>query len=144
MQIALLEAQKAYDADEVPVGAVIVHKETGQVISASHNQMRSKTNPTSHAEMITIQDACDKLGVERLSDYDLYVTLEPCPMCAAAISFARINALYFGAYDPKGGAVEHNTHYFDQSFAMHKPTIYGGIMEKECNKLLKDFFKAKR
>jgi tRNA(adenine34) deaminase len=144
MKIALKEAQKAYDTDEVPVGAVIVHKDSGEIIATSHNQMRSNKNPTLHAEMIAIQGACAKLNLERLSDYDLYVTLEPCPMCAAAISFARLNALYFGAYDPKGGAVEHNTHYFDQPFAMHKPKIYGGIMEQECNKLLVDFFKVKR
>lgn len=144
MQKAFKLAQKAFDLNEVPVGAVLVETNSGEMIASAHNNMHGGANPLLHAEMQVIAQATQLLKRERLDNFDLYVTLEPCPMCAAAISFARINTLYFGAYDPKGGAVEHNGCYFDQKHCFHKPEIIGGLMEEECAILMKDFFKKKR
>lgn len=144
MRRALEEAEKAGARNEVPVGAVLVHIETGEIISAQGNWCEHRHDPTAHAEMLVIQEACEKTGCKHLSDYDLYVTLEPCPMCAAAISFARIRRLYFGAYDPKSGGVDHGTRTYERTTCHHKPEVYGGIMEQECSDILKKFFAALR
>lgn len=142
MSRALEEARKAFEKGEVPVGAVLVRN--GEVLASSGNQTRINHDPTQHAEMLVIQQACKKLQSERLFECDLYVTLEPCAMCAAAISFARIRRLYFAASDPKGGAVEHGPRFFDQPTCHHKPDIYSSINESESSFLLKDFFQSKR
>jgi tRNA(Arg) A34 adenosine deaminase TadA len=142
MGLALEEAQAAARRAEVPVGAVLV--KDGQVIAAAGNRPRALRDPTAHAEMLVIRRACEILDNERLSGCDLYVTLEPCTMCAAAISFARIRRLYFGALDPKGGAVESGVRFFQQPTAHHAPEIYGGIRESEAAALLRGFFAEQR
>lgn len=142
MQLAIEQARKGA-ASEVPIGAVVVSS-SGEVIASAHNLTETNSDPTAHAEMLAIRAACEKTGSARLPDCDLYVTLEPCPMCATAISFARIRRLYFGAYDPKGGGVENGARIFAQSTCHHAPEIIGGIAEEECSALLKDFFKARR
>lgn len=144
MQIALDEAHKAALVDEVPVGAVIVHGETGEVVATAHNEMAGKPSPVAHAEMLAIARACESLEQGRLNEYDIYVTLEPCPMCAQAISFARFRRLYFGAYDPKAGGVEHGPRVYQSSSCFHKPEVIGGIQEVECGELLVNFFRKKR
>lgn len=140
---ALEQAHKAAAAGEVPVGAVIVDSD-GTVIAAAHNLVVAQHDPTAHAELLAIRAACAAVGSERLAGYDLYVTLEPCPMCAQAISFARLRRVYFGAYDEKGGGVENGARIFSQPSCHHKPEIYGGMQESECSQLLKDFFKDRR
>ena len=142
MQLALDEARADVARGEVPVGCVIVRD--GAVVSRAGNRTISDRDPTAHAEMLAIQQAAVALGSERLSDCDLYVTLEPCAMCAAALAFARIRRLYFGASDPKGGAVENGVRFFAQATCHHRPEVYGGINESECAQLLKDFFQARR
>lgn len=142
MEMALDWAKKGALAREVPVGAVIVSN--GEAIAAAHNLVEKNSDPTAHAEMLVIQKAAKLVGDVRLSECDLYVTLEPCPMCAQAISFSRINNLYFGAYDPKGGGVDHGPHIFNQKTAMHKPHITGGIEETRCAEVLKSFFQDLR
>jgi tRNA(Arg) A34 adenosine deaminase TadA len=142
MQIALDKARKAALAGEVPIGAVIVRED--KIIAAAHNLTETHNDPTAHAELLAIRAACETLKTPRLTECDLYVTLEPCAMCAAAISFARIRRLYFGAYDPKGGGVEHGARVFSQATCHHKPQLYGGINEVECGEILKSFFKARR
>ena len=142
MELALDEARKAQDAGEVPIGCVIVRD--GAVIAAAHNRTLTDRDPTAHAEMIAIRAAARQLGSERLVDCDLHVTLEPCAMCAAAISFARIRRLYYGAPDPKGGAVEHGPRLFAQPTVHHRPEIYPGIGEEEAARLLRNFFAARR
>jgi tRNA(adenine34) deaminase len=142
MQFALEEARAAADRGEVPVGCVIVRE--GQVIARAGNRTLSDKDPTAHAELLAIRQAATALGSERLTDCDLYVTLEPCAMCATAMSFARIRRLYFGAADPKGGAVEHGVRFFAAPTCHHRPEVYGGINEGECAALLKDFFQARR
>lgn len=144
MQRALALARAAARTGEVPVGAVIVDGATGKVIAAAANRTETDSDPTAHAEMLAIRAACAKMGAPRLADCDLYVTLEPCPMCAQAISFARLRRLYFGAYDPKGGGVEHGPRVFAQRTCHHKPDVFGGIKEKAAAALLKAFFKDKR
>ena len=143
MARALAQAQAAQARGEVPIGAVIAAPD-GSVLAAAGNRTRTTTDPTAHAEMLVIREACAKLGSERLIDCDLYVTLEPCPMCAAAISFARIRRLYYGAADPKGGGVEHGARVFNQPTCNHSPEIYAGIDEERAGTLLKAFFEAKR
>jgi tRNA(Arg) A34 adenosine deaminase TadA len=143
MAKALSEAQAAEACGEVPIGAVITGPE-GAILAAAGNRTRMTGDPTAHAEMLAIREACAKLGSERLIDCDLYVTLEPCPMCAAAISFARIRRLYYGAADPKGGGVEHGSRVFNQPTCNHAPEIYAGIDEERAGALLKAFFEAKR
>lgn len=143
MDLALAEGIAAAARDEVPVGAVIVGPD-GQVIAQAGNRTRELRDPTAHAEMLAIRAACNALGAERLSGCDLYVTLEPCPMCAAAISFARIRRLYFAAADPKGGGVEHGPRIFSQPTCHHAPEVYGGIGEPDGAALLRAFFDAKR
>ena len=142
MDDALIEARSAQAADEVPVGCVIVRD--GAVIARAANRTLRDRDPTAHAEMLAIRGAARILGTERLTDCDLYVTLEPCAMCAAAISFARVRRLYYGAADPKGGAVENGVRFFSSPTCHHRPEVYGGIGESEAGALLKEFFKAKR
>lgn len=142
MKLALKEARKAYEIDEVPIGAVVV--KDGAVIAKAHNMKVKKQNATSHAEIEAITKASKKLGNWHLDDCDLYVTLEPCPMCAGAIQQARIAHVYFGAYDPKGGAIESLLHLYDVKGFNHYPYICGGVLEKECASILKEYFKQKR
>jgi tRNA(adenine34) deaminase len=142
MDDALAEARAAQVADEVPVGAVIVRD--GGVIARAGNRTLRDRDPTAHCEMLAIRQATASLGSERLTDCDLYVTLEPCAMCAAAISFARIRRLYYGAPDPKGGAVENGVRFFAARTCHHRPEVYSGINESEAAALLRGFFKARR
>ena len=143
MDLAVAEAEAAGLSGEVPVGAVVVSA-TGEVLAGAGNRTLQLRDPTAHAELLAIREACAKLDSERLIDCDLYVTLEPCAMCAAAISFARIRRLYFGAPDPKGGAVEHGPRFFASPTCHHAPEIYGGIGEARASELLKRFFAARR
>jgi tRNA(Arg) A34 adenosine deaminase TadA len=143
MDLALAEAIRARDLGEVPIGAVIVSG-AGEMLASAGNRTLSFHDPTAHAELLAIRAACARLGSERLVDCDLYVTLEPCAMCAAAISFARIRRLYFGASDPKGGAVEHGPRLFSQATCHHRPEIVGGLDESQAAGLLKDFFAGRR
>ena len=142
MQIALEEARAAQTRGEVPVGCVIVRD--GAVSARTGNRTLAERDPTAHAELLAIRQAAAQLKSERLSDCDLYVTLEPCAMCAAALSFARIKRLYFGASDPKGGAVENGVRFFASPTCHHRPDVYGGINESESAALLKEFFAARR
>jgi tRNA(adenine34) deaminase len=142
MDDALAEARAAQAAAEVPVGAVIVRE--GVVIARGGNRTLRDRDPTAHAEMLVIRAAAAALGTERLTDCDLYVTLEPCAMCAGAISFARIRRLYYGAADPKGGAVESGVRFFSAPTCHHRPELYGGMGESEAGALLRDFFRARR
>ena len=142
MDLALEEAQAAAARGEVPVGAVIVRD--GSVIAKAGNRTRELNDPTAHAEMLVIRDAAKALQSERLAGCDLYVTLEPCAMCAGAISFARLERLYFAAADPKGGGVDHGGRFFNQPTCHHAPQVYSGIGEAQASEILKDFFKAKR
>ena len=144
MQAALEEAKKAYQRDEVPIGAVLVNAETGDIVSAHGNRTREHHDPTSHAEILCIRDICKQTGAQRAPGYELYVTLEPCTMCTAAISFARLNRVIFGADDPKGGGILHGAKFYDQPTCHHKPEIIHGILADECGQILKDFFKDKR
>jgi cytidine deaminase len=143
MQRALAEAEAAGARGEVPIGAVVVGVD-GAVVAAAGNRTRELNDPTAHAEVLAIRAACAALGTERLSGCDLYVTLEPCPMCAAAVSFARIRRLYYGAGDPKGGGVEHGARVFNQVTCHHAPEIYAGIAEEAAAELLRKFFQDKR
>ena len=143
MQMALDEAHAAAEKGEVPVGAVIVGPD-GAVLARARNAMRGDKDPTAHAEMAAIRQACAKLGNERLSDCDLYVTLEPCPMCAGAIAEARIRRLYYGAADIKGGAVDNGVALFGQKSCHHAPEVIGGLRESDCAALLKRFFALRR
>ena len=142
MQLALAEARKGESAGEVPIGAVIV--KDGAVIAAAHNQPRGLHDPTAHAEVLAIRAAAAALGNERLDGCELWVTLEPCPMCAGAISHARIGKLYYAAPDPKGGAVEHGARVFEQAQCLHKPEVYSGMGEAESAQLLRGFFRERR
>ena len=142
MDDALGQARAAAAAGEVPVGAVVVRE--GAVIARAGNRTLRDRDPTAHAELLAIRAAAAALGSERLTDCDLYVTLEPCTMCAAAISFARIRRLYYGAADPKGGAVEHGVRFFSAPTCHHRPELYGGLGESEAAALLRGFFKARR
>ena len=143
MAMALAEAEAAAQADEVPVGAVIVAAD-GSVLARTGNAMRRTNDPTAHAEILALRAACATLGTDRLPDCDLYVTLEPCTMCSGAISHARIRRLYYGASDRKAGAVDNGVAFFDQPTCHHKPEVYGGIQEKAAARLLKDFFALRR
>ena len=142
MDDALGQARGAGAAEEVPVGAVIVRN--GAIVARAGNRTLRDRDPTAHCEMLAIRQAAAALGSERLIDCDLYVTLEPCAMCAAAISFARIRRLYYGAADPKGGAVENGVRFFAAPTCHHRPEVYGGISESEAAALLRNFFKARR
>jgi tRNA(adenine34) deaminase len=142
MDAALAQAHAAGEAGEVPIGAVVVR--AGAVIAQAGNRTLMYRDPTAHAEIIAIRQAARALANERLFDCDLYVTLEPCTMCAAAISLARIRRLYYGAADPKAGAVEHGVQFFSDRTCLHRPEIYGGIGEREAATLLQNFFRARR
>jgi tRNA(adenine34) deaminase len=142
MRLALAEAEAAVARGEVPIGAVLVRD--GAVLARAGNETLARDDPTAHAEMLVIRAAAAASGSQRLAGADLYVTLEPCPMCAAAISFARIRRLYFGAGDPKGGAVEHGVRLFAQPTCHHAPEVYGGIRESEAAALLRNFFAVRR
>ena len=144
MKIALAEAERAAARGEVPVGAVLVDGATGAVLAEAGNRTEELADPTAHAEMLVLRAAAAQRGRPRLEDCDLYVTLEPCAMCAAALSFARIRRLYFGASDPKGGAVEHGPRFFAQATCHHRPEVYGGIEERRAGELLRRFFAEKR
>ena len=143
MTIALDEACAAARREEVPVGAVIIDAR-GDVVARAGNRTCELRDPTAHAELLAIREACAARGSERLGDCDLYVTLEPCAMCAAAMSFARIRRLYYGATDAKGGAVESGVRFFASPTCHHRPDVYGGIGEAEASALLRDFFRARR
>ena len=142
MDIALAEARLAAERGETPVGAVIVAN--GKVLAQNGNRTRELSDPTAHAEILVIREACAALGSERLPDADLYVTLEPCPMCAMAISSARIARVYYGAADPKSGGVEQGPRIFSHKQCHHKPEVYGGINEVESGDILRAFFEARR
>ncbi len=144
MEQALAEAERAAAAGEVPVGAVVVDGEIGAVLAAAGNRTLADSDPSAHAELLAIRKACAKRGSPRLPGCDLYVTLEPCPMCAQVISFARIRRLYFGAPDPKGGGVEHGPRIFQQTTCHHRLEVYGGFDDTRACKLLKAFFADKR
>lgn len=144
MDRALEAARQASERGEVPVGAVIVHGPTNEVISVASNRVLEEKDPTAHAEIIAIREACRKKKSERLIDCDIYVTLEPCPMCAQAISFSRIRRLYFAASDEKGGGVENGAFVFNAKSCHHKPEIYGDLMAEPSSVLLRDFFKERR
>ena len=142
MELALKEAHAAAGRGETPVGAVVVRE--GVVIGAAGNRVREDDDPTGHAEILAIRQACAALGQSRLDGADLYVTLEPCAMCAGAIAHARIRRLYYGAPDPKGGGVDHGPRLFSQPTCLHRPEVYGGLDERRCAAVLKDFFAALR
>ena len=144
MERALALAAYAAEQDEVPIGAVVVNPENGEIVSEAYNLSEHVADASAHAEILAIRKACEKLKCNRLRGMDLYVTLEPCTMCAAAISFARIQNLYFGVIDAKGGAVVSGVKFYDSPTCHHRPEVQGGIMERECGQILKDFFKAKR
>lgn len=144
MDLALAEARAAAARGEVPVGAVLVDGETGAVLAQAGNETRAQNDPTAHAEMLAIRRAAAQMGQERLGACDLYVTLEPCPMCAGAISFARLRRVYYGADDPKGGGVAHGPRVFSHSTCHHRPEVYGGLAADESAALLRDFFGQRR
>jgi tRNA(adenine34) deaminase len=138
----MAQARAAAEAAEVPVGCVIVR--AGAIVAGAGNRTLRDRDPTAHAEMLAIRAAAAALGTERLTDCDLYVTLEPCAMCTAAISFARIRRLYYGAADPKGGAVDNGGRFFASPTCHHRPEVYGGIGESEAGAILKEFFRVRR
>lgn len=144
MRRALALARTAAIAGEVPVGAVLVDGKTGALLAEGHNLVEARHDPTAHAELLVIREAAERLGQTRLEQADLYVTLEPCPMCAAAISFARLRRVYFGAYDPKGGGVDHGPRIFEQPTCHHRPEVIGGLEETACAETLRRFFQARR
>ena len=144
MGLAIELARAAYDDDEVPVGAVIVQKRNNEVISAFSNQMRKQRSSIAHAEMLAIQKANKIMDNERLIGCEMFVSLEPCPMCAYAISISRLDVLHFAAEDPKGGGVIHGPKIFESSSCHHKPEVKYGLMADESSKLLRSFFKSKR
>lgn len=144
MQLALAEAEAAAARGEVPVGAVIVEASSGRVLAAAGNRTEADHDPSAHAELLALRVAARRLGSPRLTDCDLYVTLEPCAMCAQGIAFARIRRLYYGAPDPKGGGVEHGARIFAQPTCHHRPEVYGGIEEGRAGALLRAFFRDRR
>jgi tRNA(Arg) A34 adenosine deaminase TadA len=144
MALALAQAEAAAARGEVPVGAVLIDGAGGAVLAQSGNRVEELHDPTAHAELLVIRAAAAAGQAKRLPECDLYVTLEPCPMCAQAIAFARIRRLYFGAYDPKGGGVDHGPRIFAQPTCHHRPEIYGGISETRAGELLREFFRPRR
>ena len=142
MRLALVEAEAAADHDDVPIGAVIVRD--GEPLAAAGNERELRRDPTAHAETLALQAAAKARGSWRLLDCVLYVTLEPCAMCAGAVAFARIRRLYYGAADPKGGAVENGVKFFASPTCHHRPEVYGGLAEVDASALLKEFFQARR
>ena len=144
MLVALDQARIGFDVEEVPVGAVIIESQTGKIVSKAHNRVQQLQDPTAHAEILAIRSASYKVGNARLTNLDLFVTLEPCAMCAHAISLARINKLVFGAYDSKNGGVEHGARAFSNPACNHVPEIIGGVYETEASDILREFFKVRR
>ena len=144
MAQALAEARAAANRGEVPVGAVVVDTQTGAVLARAGNETEAGPDPTAHAEVLAIRRAAAAKGTARLTDCDLYVTLEPCAMCAQAVSLARIKRLVFAAYDPKGGGVEHGARVFSHATCHHAPEVIGGLLESEAGDMLKEFFRARR
>jgi len=144
MALAIAEAEAAAGRGEVPVGAVLLDGASGEVLARDHNRVEELADPTAHAELLVIRAVATRLGRKRLTGADLYVTLEPCPMCAQAIAFARLRRLYFGAYDPKGGGVEHGPRIFEQPTCHHRPELVGGLDERRCGALLQGFFQQRR
>jgi len=142
MDLALEQAKNAAERGEVPVGAVLVHND--QAIAMAGNRVEELADPTAHAEILVIREATRVLKMPRLVGGILYVTLEPCPMCATALSFARIKRIYYGAFDPKGGGIDHGPRIFEHSTCHHRPEVVGGILEQECAALLRNFFMEKR
>lgn len=143
MQVAIKQALLAKDRGEVPVGAVLVDA-AGRIVAQSGNTTVEGHDPTAHAEINVVRARCHQLGTQRIPDHDLYVTLEPCPMCAAALSNARIRRIYFGAYDPKSGGIDHGPKIFTHDQCHHKPDVIGGVMEDQCAEILKSFFGDRR
>ena len=144
MKLALNEARDSERRGEVPVGAVIVNPQNGEILAQAGNRTEELGDPSAHAELLAIRAAAARLGSSRLLNCDVYVTLEPCAMCAAAIALAKLRKLVFGAYDPKGGAVEHGPRLFSQPTVHHRPEIIGGVMELDCAELLTTFFRDRR
>ncbi len=144
MDVALRLAREAAALGEVPVGAVVVEAASGRILGMAANRTETDADPTAHAEILALRAACAAVGSPRLPGCDLYVTLEPCAMCAAAIAFARIRRLYYGAFDPKGGGVDHGPRLYGHATLHHRPEVYGGLRETECGQLLKDFFNRLR
>ncbi len=144
MEMAITEAEAAASRGEVPVGAVVVEADSGKVLASAGNRVEADCDPSGHAELLVLRAAAAKVGAPRLPNCDLYVTLEPCAMCATAISFARIRRLYFGAYDPKGGGVEHGPRIYTQPTCHHAPEVVGGLEEGRCGALLQEFFAQRR
>lgn len=144
MQAAMIQARLAYEANEVPIGAVLVDSRTDQIIAQSYNQTIKNNDPTAHAEINVIRMVCRHEMAQRIPEYDLYVTLEPCPMCAAAISFARIRHIYFGATDAKSGGLISGPNLIEHPTLHHKMACTGGLLAEECGQILKDFFKERR
>ncbi len=144
IQIALEEARAAALRGEVPIGAVLIDPVSGAIIARNGNRTIESADPTAHAEILVIRDACRVAGAQRIPDCDLYVTLEPCAMCAAAISFARIRRVIFGAQDPKGGGILHGGQFFSQPTCHHRPEVNHGHLAEECGAILKDFFRQRR
>jgi len=142
MDLAVAEAKKAGALGEVPVGAVLVWD--GKAIATAGNRVEALCDPTAHAEILVIREAAHLLGTPRLMGGDLYVTLEPCPLCATVLSFARIRRVFFGAFDPKGGGVDHGPRIFEQPTCHHRPEVVGGLCEQACAALLRDFFGERR
>ncbi len=144
MEMAFAAAEAAGLEGEVPVGAVLVDPASGMVLAIAHNRTVALSDPTAHAEVLAIRAACAAAGSPRLPDVDLYVTLEPCALCAAAISAARLRRVYYGAYDPKGGGIDHGVRLFDHSSCLHRPEVYAGLQESRAAALLQAFFKQRR
>jgi tRNA(Arg) A34 adenosine deaminase TadA len=144
MNIALDEAAQASQKEEIPVGAALINTDKQELVFKGHNHVEEWQDPTAHAEMLAIQSGCHSLKTNYLEHCTLYVTLEPCPMCAQAISFARIGKLVWGAYNPKGGGIDHGAQIFQKSSCFHTPQIIGGVSEQACSAFLKDFFRNKR
>ena len=144
MELAFEQARLAEAGGEVPIGAVVVDGSTGEILGAAGNRVEQDNDPTAHAEVLALRAAAQHLQSPRLLNCDLYVTLEPCPMCAQAISFARIRRLYFAAYDAKGGGVDHGPRVYDHSTCHHHPEVIGGIREQEAADMLQNFFRTKR
>lgn len=144
MRRAMEEAIAAADRDEVPIGAVVTLADSGEIIAASGNRTIELSDPSAHAEILVIREACEKRGAQRIPECDLYVTLEPCTMCAGAISFARFRRVIIGTADEKGGAVMNGVRFFEQRSCHHKPEVLSGLMASESAGILRDFFKVKR
>ena len=144
MRAALEEAKQAQLRDEVPIGAVLVHNESGEIIASAGNQTRESNDPSAHAEILAIRKACGVQGAQRIPNTTLYVSLEPCTMCASAISFARIERVIIGADDPKGGGVLHGAKFYEQPTCHWRPKVEHGLLAQECGQILRDFFKSKR